>query len=129
MDKMGRAVDDHFQTNVPGIYAIGDLIPGPMLAHRRKKKVLLPLRCWPVVLDYVNHGTVPWILYISSEVVVRDLQKNKPKSRIYGCWKFSFAANDEPLKPGDRQKVREKFWADNRSDKIIGGHIAGPSRL
>jgi dihydrolipoamide dehydrogenase len=128
MDKMGRVlVDDHFQTNVPGIYAIGDLIPGPMLAHKAEEEGVAVVEMLAGGAGHVNYGTVPSVIYTFPEVASVGLTEEQAKEQgiPYAVGSFPFAANGRAKALGSTEG-HVKILADTRSDKIIGGHIVGP---
>lgn len=127
-DKMGRVlVDDHFQTNVPGIYAIGDLIPGPMLAHKAEDEGVAVAEILGGQAGHVNYNTVPSVVYTFPEIASVGLSEEQAKEsgRPYNVGTFPFIANGRAKALGTTDGM-VKIIADAESDKIIGGHIVGP---
>lgn len=128
MDKQGRVlVDSHFQTNVNGIYAIGDLIPGPMLAHKAEEEGVAIAEILAGQAGHVNYSTVPSIVYTFPEVasVGYTEEEVKAKGLAYNVGSFPFTPNGRARALGFTDGL-VKIIADAKSDKIIGGHIVGP---
>lgn len=127
-DKMGRVlVDSHFQTNIPGIYAIGDLIPGPMLAHKAEDEGVALAEILAGQAGHVNYNTVPSVIYTFPEVASVGLTEEQAKEsgKAYNVGTFPFVANGRARALGTTDGM-VKIIADAESDKIIGGHIVGP---
>lgn len=128
MDKQGRVlVDHHFQTNVNGIYAIGDLIPGPMLAHKAEEEGVAVAEILAGQAGHVNYNTVPSVIYTFPEVasVGYTEEQVKEKGLAYNVGTFPFTPNARAKALGTTEGL-VKIIADAKSDKIIGGHIVGP---
>ena len=129
LDARGRIkVDDHFQTNVPGVYAIGDVIPGPMLAHKAEEDGVATAEILAGKPGHVNYNTVPGIVYTHPEVASVGLTEEEVKASgvEYKTGKFSFMANSRARSVDDTEGI-VKFIADAKTDKILGAHIMGPS--
>lgn len=127
-DKIGRVlVDSHFQTNIPGIYAIGDLIPGPMLAHKAEDEGVALAEILAGQAGHVNYNTVPSVIYTFPEVASVGLTEEQAKEsgKPYNVGTFPFVANGRARALGTTDGM-VKIIADAESDKIIGGHIVGP---
>lgn len=127
-DKMGRVlVDEHFQTNVPGIYAIGDLIPGPMLAHKAEDEGVAVAEILAGQAGHVNYKTVPSVIYTFPEIASVGLTEEEAKAsgRAFNVGTFPFIANGRAKALGTTDGL-VKIIADAESDKILGGHIVGP---
>ncbi|MFN7729072.1 MAG: dihydrolipoyl dehydrogenase [Bdellovibrio sp.] len=120
-------VDKHWQTNVPGIYAVGDLIPGPMLAHKAEDEGVAIAECLAGQAGHVNYDTVPSVIYTFPEVASVGLTEEQCKERglQYSVGTFPFMANGR-AKALNQTDGLVKIIADSNSDKIIGGHIVGP---
>jgi dihydrolipoamide dehydrogenase len=120
-------VDPHFQTNVPGIYAIGDLIPGPMLAHKAEDEGVALAEMLGGQAGHVNYATVPSVIYTYPEVASVGLSEEQAKESgiPYAIGSFPFMANGRARALGFTEG-QVKIITDSRSDKIIGGHIVGP---
>jgi dihydrolipoamide dehydrogenase len=127
-DKVGRVeVDHHFQTNVPGIYAIGDVIAGPMLAHKAEEEGVAIAEILAGHAGHVNYDTVPSVVYTHPEVAGVGLTEEQCKERSlsYKVGSFPFMANGRAKALGDTEGM-VKIIADASTDKILGGHIVGP---
>ncbi|MCE3010311.1 MAG: dihydrolipoyl dehydrogenase [Proteobacteria bacterium] len=120
-------VDSHFQTNVPGIYAIGDLIPGPMLAHKAEEEGVAVAEILAGQAGHVNYHTVPNVIYTHPEVASVGYTEEQVKEMgiPHKIGTFPFLANGRAKALGMTDGL-VKIIADERSDKIIGGHIVGP---
>ncbi|MEI7973913.1 MAG: FAD-dependent oxidoreductase, partial [Bdellovibrio sp.] len=128
MDKAGRVlVDGHFQTNVKGIYAIGDLIPGPMLAHKAEEEGVAVAEHLAGQAGHVNYATIPSVIYTFPEVASVGLTEEQAQEKG-----IPVAVGNFPFTPNGRARALGstdgfvKIITDSRSDKIIGGHIVGP---
>ena len=120
-------VDKHFQTNVPGIYAIGDLIPGPMLAHKAEEEGVALAEMLAGQAGHVNYDTVPSVIYTFPEVASVGLTEEqcKEKGIAYNAGAFPFMANGRARALG-MTDGQVKILADQKTDRIIGAHIVGP---
>ncbi|PIS11836.1 MAG: dihydrolipoyl dehydrogenase [Bdellovibrio sp. CG10_big_fil_rev_8_21_14_0_10_47_8] len=120
-------VDKHYQTNVPGIYAIGDLTPGPMLAHKAEEEGVALAEILAGQAGHVNYQTVPSVIYTHPEVASVGLTEEQVKEMQvpYSIGTFPFMANGRARALGFTEGL-VKIITDQRSDKIIGGHIVGP---
>ena len=120
-------VDAHFQTSVPGIYAIGDVIAGPMLAHKAEDEGVAVAEILAGQAGHVNYDVIPSVIYTAPEVasVGRTEEELKAAGIAYNVGKFPFTANG-------RAKVNRttdgfvKVLADATTDRILGVHIIGP---
>jgi dihydrolipoamide dehydrogenase len=120
-------VDSHFQTKVPGVYAIGDLIPGPMLAHKSEDEGVALAEMLAGKGGHVNYETVPSVIYTFPEVASVGLTEEqcKEKGIPYAVGSFPFMANGRAKALGTTDGF-VKILTDQRTDRIIGGHIVGP---
>ena len=128
-DKRGFIpVNDHFQTNVPSVYAIGDAVPGPMLAHKAEEDGVACAEILAGKPGHVNYNTVPGIVYTWPEVASVGLTEDECKKAglDYKTGKFSFMANSRARSVDDTEGL-VKFIADAKTDKILGAHIMGPN--
>jgi dihydrolipoamide dehydrogenase len=127
-DKMGRVnIDAHFQTKVPGIYAVGDLIVGPMLAHKAEEEGVAAVEIMAGQHPHINYDAIPSVVYTWPELASvgaseEDLQA---KGIQYKAGSFPFMANGR-AKAMDETEGTVKVLADARTDKILGVHICGP---
>ncbi|HZU36508.1 MAG TPA: dihydrolipoyl dehydrogenase [Gemmataceae bacterium] len=126
--KTGRVpVNATFQTNVPGIYAIGDLIAGPMLAHKAEDEGIAVAEFLAGKKGHVNYATIPSVIYTWPEVASVGLTEEQVKEtgRDYRVGKFPFSANGR-ARCLDETEGMVKILADAKSDRILGVHIFGP---
>ena len=119
-------VDAHFATNVAGIYAIGDVIRGPMLAHKAEDEGVAVAELLAGQAGHVNYGVIPNVVYTSPEVasVGKSEEELKAEGVAYAIGKFPFTAN------GRARAMRHtdgfvKILADAATDRVLGGHIVG----
>jgi dihydrolipoamide dehydrogenase len=126
-DKRGFVqVDAHYQTNVPGIHAIGDAIPGPMLAHKAEEEGVALAEILAGQAGHVNYETVPGIVYTWPEVasVGQTEEQLKDAGIAYKSGKFPFTANSRAICNDEREGF-VKILADAKTDRILGAHIIG----
>ena len=128
LDERGRIkVDSHFATSVPGVYAIGDVIAGPMLAHKAEDEGVALAEILAGQAGHVNYDVIPGVVYTAPEVaaVGRTEEELKAAGIAYSVGKFPFTANG-------RAKVNRttdgfvKVLADAATDRILGVHMIGP---
>ena len=126
MDRGRVTIDDHFATNVPGIYAIGDVVRGPMLAHKAEDEGVALAEMLAGQHGHVNYGVIPGVVYTMPEVaaVGRTEEELKAADIAYKVGKFPFTAN------GRARAMRHtdgfvKVLADAETDKVLGVHIIG----
>lgn len=127
-DERGRiTVDSHFQTNIAGIYAVGDVIPGPMLAHKAEEDGIAAVEIIAGQHGHVNYDLVPAVIYTHPEVATIGASEEKLKEQgvDYVKGKFPFAANSRAKAVGDTDGF-VKILADKKTDKVLGVHIIGP---
>ena len=120
-------VDAHFATNIPGIYAIGDLIPGPMLAHKAEDEGVALAEMLAGKAGHVNYETVPSVIYTYPEVASVGLTEEQVKEQNipHAVGSFPFMANGRARALGFTEGF-VKIITDQKTDRIIGGHIVGP---
>ena len=128
LDERGRVnVDHYFATNVPGIWAIGDVIKGPMLAHKAEDEGVAVAEILAGQAGHVNYDVIPNVVYTYPEIasVGKTEDELKQAGVAYNTGKFPFTANG-------RAKVNMttdgfvKILADAKTDRILGAHIVGP---
>ncbi len=127
-DERGRVkTDAHYATNVPGIYAIGDVIAGPMLAHKAEDEGVALAERLAGQAGQVNYGVIPGVVYTWPEVaaVGQTEEELKAAGVEYKVGKFPFTANGRARAMGDTDGF-VKVLADKASDRILGAHILGP---
>jgi dihydrolipoamide dehydrogenase len=128
LDERGRVkTDAHYATNVPGIYAIGDAITGPMLAHKAEEEGVALAERLAGQAGHVNYGAIPGVVYTWPEVasVGQTEEELKAAGIDYRVGKFPFTANGRARAMGDTDGF-VKLLADKVSDRLLGAHIIGP---
>jgi len=128
IDNKGRIpVDDGFATNVKGIYAIGDVIAGPMLAHKASEEGVVLAERLAGQKGHVNYGAIPAVVYTWPEVatVGRGEEELKTAGIAYKTGKFPFTANPRARANADTEGF-VKILADAKTDRVLGVHIIGP---
>ncbi|MBJ2150468.1 dihydrolipoyl dehydrogenase [Paracoccus sp. IB05] len=120
-------VDEHWQTSVPGIYAIGDAVPGPMLAHKAEDEGMAVAEVIAGKAGHVNYGVIPGVVYSTPEVasVGKTEEQLKEEGRAYKVGKFPFMGNAR-AKAVFQADGFVKLLADKDTDRILGCHIIGP---
>jgi dihydrolipoamide dehydrogenase len=129
MEKRGQiTTDGHFATNVPGIYAIGDAIVGPMLAHKAEDEGMAVAEILAGKSGHVNYGVIPGVIYTTPEVasVGKTEEQLKEEGRAYKVGKFSFMGNAR-AKAVFQGEGFVKILADKQTDRFLGAHIIGPA--
>ncbi|KGB80537.1 dihydrolipoamide dehydrogenase [Rhodovulum sp. NI22] len=120
--------DGHWATNLPGVYAIGDAIEGPMLAHKAEDEGMAVAEVIAGKSGHVNYGVIPGVIYTHPEVasVGKTEEQLKEEGRAYKAGKFSFMGNAraKAVFAGDGFV---KILADKETDRILGAHIIGPA--
>ncbi len=128
MDKMGRIlVSEKFETNVEGVFAIGDVIPGPMLAHKAEEEGVALAEILAGQHGHVNYSTVPSVIYTHPEIASVGLTEDQAaqQSIAINVGKFPFMANGRAKALGFTEGF-VKLIADKNTDRLLGGHIVGP---
>lgn len=128
MEPRGQVkIDGHFATNVKGLYAIGDAIIGPMLAHKAEDEGMALAEILAGKHGHVNYGVIPGVVYTTPEVasVGQTEEQLKAAGRAYKVGKFSFMANAR-AKAVFQADGFVKMLADKETDRILGCHIIGP---
>ncbi|WP_299953806.1 dihydrolipoyl dehydrogenase [uncultured Roseobacter sp.] len=122
------AVNGKWETNVPGIYAIGDVIEGPMLAHKAEDEGMAAAEQVAGKHGHVNYGVIPGVIYTHPEVanVGATEEELKEQGRDYKVGKFSFMGNGR-AKANFAGDGFVKILADKDTDRILGAHIIGPA--
>jgi dihydrolipoamide dehydrogenase len=126
-DARGRVVTNgHFATNVPGIYAIGDVIAGPMLAHKAEDEGVALAEMLAGQAGHVNYDVIPGVIYTWPEVatVGKTEEELKAAGIAYAVGKFPFTANGRARAMGMTDGF-VKILADKRTDRLLGAHILG----
>ena len=127
-DNKGRIeVNEKLQTSIKNIYAIGDVIKGPMLAHKAEEEGIAVAEILAGQAGHVNYDIIPGVIYTSPEVatVGKTEEQLKNENKIYKVGKFPFLANSR-AKVNNETEGFVKILADSKTDKILGVHIIGP---
>ena len=120
-------VDELCRTNLPGVWAVGDVVRGPMLAHKAEEEGVAVAERMAGQHGHVNFNTIPWVIYTSPEIawVGRTEQQLKAEGVKYKAGSFPFMANGRARALGDTTGF-VKMLADAATDEILGVHIVGP---
>ena len=127
-DEKGRIkIDKKFKTSVKNIYAIGDVIDGPMLAHKAEEEGIAVAEIIAGQSGHVNYDLIPGVIYTTPEVASIGLTEEqlKEKNKSYKIGKFPFMANSR-AKAIDEPEGFVKILADKDTDKVLGVHMIGP---
>jgi dihydrolipoamide dehydrogenase len=121
------AVDEDCRTNLPDVWAIGDVVRGPMLAHKAEEEGVAVAERIAGQHGHVNFNTVPWVIYTQPEIawVGKTEQQLKQEGREYKAGSFPFMANGRARALGDTTGFA-KVIADAKTDEVLGVHIVGP---
>ena len=128
LDERGRvAVDGHYETNVKGVYAIGDVIVGPMLAHKAEDEGMAVAEIMAGQKGHVYYDAIPGVIYTWPEVAVvgKTEEELKAAGVAYKAGKFPFMANSRGRSVGETDGF-VKILADAKTDRVLGVHIIGP---
>jgi dihydrolipoamide dehydrogenase len=128
LDERGMVVvDDNCKTNLPNVWAVGDVVRGPMLAHKAEEEGVAVAERIAGQYGHVNFNTVPWVIYTSPEIawVGQNEQQLKAEGRAYKAGSFPFMANGRARALGDTTGM-VKMISDAKTDEILGVHIVGP---
>jgi dihydrolipoamide dehydrogenase len=128
LDERGRVkTDEHYATNVAGIYAIGDAIAGPMLAHKAEEEGVALAERLAGQAGHVNYGAIPGVVYTWPEVaaVGHTEEELKAAGVAYNVGKFPFTANARARAMAETDGF-VKILADKTTDRVLGAHIIGP---
>jgi dihydrolipoamide dehydrogenase len=128
LDERGAIeVDGDCKTNLPGVWAVGDVVRGPMLAHKAEEEGVAVAERIAGQHGHVNFDTIPWVIYTNPEIawVGQTEQQLKASGRAYKAGSFPFLANGRARALGDTTGF-VKFLADATTDEILGVHIVGP---
>lgn len=128
LDERGAiVVDEECKTNLPNVWAVGDVVRGPMLAHKAEEEGVAVAERIAGQHGHVNFNTIPWVIYTSPEIawVGKTEQQLKAEGVAYKAGQFPFLANGRARALGDTTGF-VKFLADAKTDEILGVHIIGP---
>ena len=126
LDRGFVTVDEQCRTNLPGVWAIGDVVRGPMLAHKAEEEGAAVAERIAGKQPHVDFNTIPWVIYTTPEIawVGKTEQQLKAEGVAYRAGTFPFMANARARALGDTSGL-VKFLADSRTDAILGVHIIG----
>ena len=126
-DRGAIVVDADCRTNLPGVWAVGDVVRGPMLAHKAEEEGVAVAERIAGQHGHVNFDTIPWVIYTSPEIawVGKTEQQLKAEGRAYRAGSFPFMANGRARALGDTTGM-VKMLADAVTDEVLGVHIVGP---
>ncbi|AKK20571.1 dihydrolipoyl dehydrogenase [Candidatus Liberibacter africanus] len=127
VDQRGRIeIGDEFQTSIPNIYAIGDVVRGPMLAHKAEDEAIAVAEIISGQKGHVNYGTIPSVIYTNPEIasIGKTEEQLKSENKYYKVGKFPFSANGRARSMNSTDGF-VKILADKNSDRIEGVHIIG----
>jgi len=121
-------IDETFQTNIPGVYAIGDVIPGPMLAHKAEDEGVIAVEMMAGQPGHIDYNRVPGVVYTAPEAasVGRTEEQLKADGVAYRAGKFPFMANSRARSNGGETGGFVKILTDAATDRVLGAHIIGP---
>jgi len=127
-DKRGFIATDHWKTSAPGVWAIGDVTLGPMLAHKAEEEAVACIETIAGKAGHVNYGIIPSVVYTAPEVawVGKTEEELKAEGRAYKSGKFPFLANSR-AKINHETEGFVKVLADATTDEVLGVHMMGPS--
>jgi len=127
-DKRGFIATDHWKTSAPGVWAIGDVTLGPMLAHKAEEEAVACIETIAGKAGHVNYGIIPSVVYTAPEVawVGKTEEELKAEGRAYKSGKFPFLANSR-AKINHETEGFVKVLADAQTDEVLGVHMLGPS--
>jgi dihydrolipoamide dehydrogenase len=119
-------VDEHCATSLPNVWAIGDVVRGPMLAHKAEDEGVMVAELIAGQKPHIDYNCIPWVIYTSPEIawVGRTEAQLKEEGRSYRTGQFPFMANGRALGMADTDGFI-KFIADDKTDEILGVHIIG----
>ncbi|MCZ7656303.1 MAG: dihydrolipoyl dehydrogenase [Rhodocyclaceae bacterium] len=127
LDERGRIdIDEHCRSNLPGVWAVGDVVRGPMLAHKGMEEGVMVAELIAGQAGHCNYDAVPWVIYTHPEIawVGKTEQQLKSAGIDYRAGQIPFAANGRALGQGDTTGF-VKMLADAKTDRILGVHIIG----
>ena len=127
-DKRGMIANDHFKTTAPGVWVVGDVTSGPMLAHKAEDEGVACIELIAGKAGHVNYGIIPGVIYTKPEVatVGKTEEELKAAGVAYKVGKFPFTANSR-AKINHENEGQVKVLADAKTDRILGVHAVGPN--
>ena len=127
-DRRGMIANDHFKTTAPGVWVVGDVTSGPMLAHKAEDEGVACIELIAGKAGHVNYGIIPGVIYTKPEVatVGKTEEELKAEGVAYKVGKFPFTANSR-AKINHENEGQVKVLADAKTDRILGVHAVGPN--
>jgi dihydrolipoamide dehydrogenase len=127
-DKRGVIANDHFKTSAPGVWVVGDVTSGPMLAHKAEDEAIACIELIAGKAGHVNYGIIPGVIYTRPEVATVGQTEDELKAAgvAYKVGKFPFLANSR-AKINHETEGFVKVLADAKTDRILGAHMVGPN--
>ncbi len=127
-DQRGMLANQHHRTEAPGVWVIGDVTSGPMLAHKAEDEAMVCIEQIAGKAAEVNYALIPSVIYTRPELasVGKTEEQLKAEGRVYKVGKFPFTANSR-AKINHETEGFAKVLADERTDEILGVHLVGPS--
>ncbi|MFZ8899759.1 MAG: FAD-dependent oxidoreductase, partial [Alphaproteobacteria bacterium] len=127
LDRGKVKINSHYQTSVPGIWAIGDVVDGPMLAHKAEDEGVVAAELMSGQAGHIDYDCIPSVVYTDPEVasVGRTEEQLKSQGIEFKVGKFSFQANSRARAAGGGEGF-VKIIADKETDQVLGAHIIGP---
>ena len=127
-DKRGVIANDHFKTSAPGVWVVGDVTSGPMLAHKAEDEAIACMELIAGKAGHVNYGIIPGVIYTKPEVATVGQTEDDLKAAgiAYKVGKFPFLANSR-AKINHETDGFVKVLADAKTDRILGAHAVGPN--
>ncbi len=128
LDNRGRVeINGHWRTNVESIFAVGDVVAGPMLAHKAEEEAVACVEQLAGHAGHVDYGTIPFVVYTSPELawVGKTQEQLKQAGVDFKVGKFRFAANSRAICMNDTFGM-VKILADSQTDRVLGVHVIGP---
>ncbi len=121
-------VDDQMRTNLPNVYAIGDCVPGPMLAHKAEEEGVVAVEAIAGKAVHMHYKSIPGVVYTWPEIAAVGLTEKQVKEsgREYRVGQFPFSANGRARSMGETTGF-VKFIADAKTDELLGAHMIGPN--
>jgi dihydrolipoamide dehydrogenase len=127
-DRRGQIANDHYKTSAPGVWVVGDVTTGPMLAHKAEDEAMACAEIIAGKAGHVNYGIIPGVVYTKPEIawVGKTEEELKAEGRAYKAGKFPFMANSR-AKTNHETDGFVKILADAKTDEVLGAHLMGVS--
>jgi dihydrolipoamide dehydrogenase len=125
-DRRGQITNDHYKTSAPGVWVVGDVTTGPMLAHKAEDEAMACAELIAGKAGHVNYGVIPGVVYTKPEIawVGKTEEELKAEGRAYKAGKFPFMANSR-AKTNHETDGFVKILADATTDEVLGAHLMG----